>query len=122
VAEVKITPRCANGENIFISSEGWLLPCCYSHIYLRQVMAAAHKFNKNDRWFLDNMDLFDLSARSVDEIVKDPRWKDLQDSWSSGSAPRVCYRTCGVPLDSTFQDANEVHKRDRTVTPLNKAS
>jgi hypothetical protein len=39
VADVEISARCANGDDIFVSTEGWLMPCCYSHILLRQTLA-----------------------------------------------------------------------------------
>ena len=40
MARVRIEPRCARGKNVFISSEGYLLPCCYAHILLRRTIAA----------------------------------------------------------------------------------
>lgn len=44
MSEVEITPRCLKGEAIFVSNDGWLLPCCYVHIYLRRAMALPDKF------------------------------------------------------------------------------
>ena len=121
MSEVEITPRCLKGEAIFVSNDGWLLPCCYVHIYLRRAMALPDKFTYNDHWFTRNRDLFDLKTRTVAEILADPRWEELRRSWTDGTAPTVCYRTCGVPTDMPFKDIDAVRQRDRTFTKLDRA-
>ena len=120
MSEVEITPRCLKGEAIFVSNDGWLLPCCYVHIYLRRAMALPDKFTYNDHWFTRNRDLFDLKTRTVAEILADPRWEELRRSWTDGTAPTVCYRTCGVPTDMPFKDIDAVRQRDRTFTKLDR--
>jgi hypothetical protein len=119
VTDVEITPRCTQGEAIFISNDGWLLPCCYVHIYLRRAMALPHKFSEHDHWFTRNRDLFDLKTRTAAEILADPRWEELRRSWTDGTAPTICYRTCGVPKDMEFKDVDAVRKRDRDFIKLN---
>lgn len=116
--DVEISPLCAKGEGVFVSTEGWLLPCCYTHMFLRRTMALPDKFGPNDTWFARNRDLFDLSRRSAAEILADPRWEELRRSWTDGTAPAVCYRTCGVPKDMAFADTEAVRKRDRTFIKL----
>lgn len=118
MAEVEISPRCANGDDIFVSNEGWLLPCCYSHILLRQTLARPEAFGPNDHWFSRNREMFDLGRRSVAEILADPRWAELRRSWTDGTAPSVCFRICGVPKDMPFKDSNAVRQRDRTFINL----
>lgn len=118
MTDVEITPRCAGGEGIFVSNEGWLLPCCYAHIFLRRTMAAPDRFGAADLWFLRNRDLFDLNARSVDDVIADPRWQELRRSWTDGTSPAVCYRQCGVPKDMGFEDPGAVRARDRTFIKL----
>jgi hypothetical protein len=118
VADVEISARCANGDDIFVSTEGWLMPCCYSHILLRQTLARPEAHGESDLWFSRNRDLFDLSRRSAAEILADPRWQELRRSWTDGTAPSVCYRICGVPKDMGFRDTNAVRSRDRTFIRL----
>jgi hypothetical protein len=118
VDEVEIDPRCAGGDGIFVSNEGWLLPCCYSHIFLRQTLARPERFGPNDHWFSRNLDLFDLARHAPGEVLADPRWEELRRSWSDGTAPAICYRICGVPRDMPFPDTDAVRKRDRTFIKL----
>lgn len=116
--DVEISPLCAKGEGIFVSTEGWLLPCCYAHIFLRQTMAAPQKYGSDDTWFDRNRDLFDLRQRSAAEILADPRWEELRRSWTNGSAPAICYRICGVPRDMDYASTEAVRRRDRTFIKL----
>jgi hypothetical protein len=118
VQEIEITARCADGSAIFISSEGWLMPCCYSHIKLKQMLMGGERAAAGNRWFLDNKDLFDLSVRNADAILADARWKDLAASWANGTAPAICYHICGVPKASSFKDVGAVRERDSETTVL----
>ena len=118
MADVDIDARCANGDDIFVSTEGWLLPCCYSHILVRQTLARPEAYGPNDQWFTRNLDRFDLSRRSAAEILADPVWQELRRSWTDGTAPAVCYRVCGVPKDMPYRDTGAVRKRDRTFIKL----
>jgi hypothetical protein len=118
VDDVEISPLCESGDGIFISTEGWLLPCCYAHIFLRRTLARPDGVKPNDLWFSRNLEMFDLSKRTVAEVLGDPRWEELRRSWTDGTAPAVCYRTCGVPKDMPFRDTQDVRGRDRTYIKL----
>ncbi len=118
--DLTITPRCAKGENIFVSSEGYLLPCCYAHNLMRLTMAAPARHSAHDRWFERNRDAFDLNRRSAGEILADPVWLELQRSWGDGTAPRVCYRQCGVVKGGDFADPESVRHRDKVMVKLPK--
>ena len=115
---VDITPRCASGREIFVSSDGYLMPCCYSHRQLREVLKDPQKYSEKDRWFERNRDSFDLKKRTAKEILADPIWFDLAASWRNGTAPDVCYRICGVPRSSGLRHVDEFRRRDRPVTRL----
>ena len=116
--EVEITPRCASGENIFVSNEGWLLPCCYAHTFLRRTLAAPERYGLDDLWFARRYDRFDLKRRPLAEVLADSCWDELRRSWGDGTAPAICYRICGVPKDMGFKDPADVKKRDRTFIKL----
>ena len=120
VDEVTITPRCAKGENIFVSSEGYLLPCCYSHIFMRQTLTAPDRHGPHDRWFERNREHFNLNRRAAAEILADPVWLELRRSWGDGTAPRVCYRQCGVVTGGDFASPVEVRRRDRVMVKLQR--
>ena len=113
-----IHPRCETGENIFVSNEGYLLPCCYAHIFLLETLSAESDHDGNDLWFARNLDLFDLKKRDIDSILADPRWEELRDAWKQDCAPSVCYRQCGVPVDLGFESVRDVRKRDRVFVSL----
>ena len=111
-------PRCARGENIFVSAEGFLLPCCYAHILLRATMTAPATSKGSDRWFERHRSLFDLTRRSVAEILTDNRWSELGQLWSTERAPSICSRYCGVPADCDLSGPAELRKRDLHLVAL----
>ena len=87
---------------------------------LRKVFANPGKNSPNDEWFLRNEDWFDLNKRSVNDILADRRWFELAGSWRNSSAPRICYKICGIPAQSDFNHINEARGRDRTTVSLAK--
>jgi hypothetical protein len=109
-----VDPRCRTGEYLFLSSEGWFLPCCYVHLLLRRSLADPARVAPEDRWFLDNLDLFDVGTRSVAEVATDPRWQGLVRAWSGPAPPRPCLEHCGRSRPRT----GGPHDADRTVEPL----
>ena len=116
--KIVIHPRCETGENIFVSNESYLLPCCFAHIFLLKTLHRQDRYDDDDLWFARNLDLFDLRERDILSILADPRWQDLRDSWAQDRAPFVCYSHCGVPVGSGFESATEVRKRDRVFVSL----
>jgi hypothetical protein len=116
VGDVRIVPRCAGGENIFVSAEGYLLPCCYAHILLRAAIADRGKLKGSDLWFYRNLEMLDLKRRPAAEVLADERWSELERLWRTDNAPSICYRYCGVPSGSDLSGPAELRKRDlRTV-------
>jgi MoaA/NifB/PqqE/SkfB family radical SAM enzyme len=112
--KTRITPRCIRGENIFVSNEGWLLPCCYSHMQIREMLSGGYNATDADAWFVRNLQSFDLKRRSVHDILDDPIWEQLAAAWESDSVPRVCVAHCGTCVRG--MTADELHKSDRSVT------
>jgi hypothetical protein len=118
VGRVRIEPRCARGENIFISSEGYLLPCCYAHILLRRTIAAPERASQADAWFYRHRGSFDLTKRSFAEVVADPVWDDLRRMWAEDRAPEICYRYCGLPENSSDSSLDDIRRSDRLLSRL----
>lgn len=118
MAEVRIEPRCARGENIFVSAEGYLLPCCYAHILLRATLTSERRFGEADGWFRRNLDLFDLKRRDAAAILADPRWDELRAMWANDAAPSICYRYCGVVREPAIADPESQRRQDRQTFPL----
>jgi hypothetical protein len=115
---VKIEPRCARGENVFISSEGWLLPCCYAHILLRRMIAAPDRAREPDAWFYRHREAFDLTRRPFAEVATDPVWDELRQMWAGDCAPDICYRYCGLPEDASAASLDDVRRGDRMAQRL----
>jgi hypothetical protein len=118
MARVRIEPRCARGENVFISSEGWLLPCCYAHILLRRMIAAPEQAREPDAWFYRHLEAFDLTRRPVAEIAADPLWDELRRMWAEDRAPSICYRYCGLLEDASVASLEDVRRGDRLAQRL----
>jgi hypothetical protein len=116
--DLRIDPRCADGTYNFVSSEGWFMPCCYVHLLVRRLLPDPRHATVAERWFLDNLDLFDLNRRGIAEILADPRWTELQRSWEDGTACRTCFVHCGVPVEAPRGTAGEQHNADRLVEVL----
>ena len=118
MARVRIEPRCARGKNVFISSEGYLLPCCYAHILLRRTIAAPERARGPDAWFYRHRESFDLTQRSFAEVVADPVWDELRRMWAEDRAPGICYRYCGLPENSSDVGLDDVRRSDRMALHL----
>jgi hypothetical protein len=114
--KVRITPRCAGGENVFISNEGWLLPCHYSHMSILEHLNRGYETADVDYWFVRNRVLFDLKLRSVQDVLSDQIWNELMSTWESENTPRVCVAHCSVPVDG--KTADELHKARRSIKTL----
>jgi hypothetical protein len=118
VAKVTIAPRCARGENIFVSAEGYLLPCCYAHILLKASLTGDRRISEADGWFRRNLDLFDLKRRDAAAVLSDARWGELTAMWANDAAPSICYRYCGVISDQKGADPDSLRRHDRQSIPL----
>jgi hypothetical protein len=117
MARVRIEPRCARGHNVFISSEGLLLPCCYAHILLRRTIAAPERVRAPDDWFYRHREAFDLTRRPLAEVAADPVWEELRRMWAEDRAPEICYRYCGLPADAAAS-VDDVRRGDRMALRL----
>jgi len=91
--DVDLRPHCFKKGNsyLFISSDGFISPCCATGLYHERVPAYPFISEK------DLLDLGNLRLRPIDESLMDQRWglfnglneRNLQQS-------NLCYRRCGV--------------------------
>jgi MoaA/NifB/PqqE/SkfB family radical SAM enzyme len=111
--------KCVYAENnsIKISAEGLISPCCYLGTPLengpwqdtyyninawKKNLMASNATKKEDplhhlmKRYIDNADSFTLSNRGFVDIISDPWWDELEETWNNlDSAPVACVTTCG---------------------------
>jgi MoaA/NifB/PqqE/SkfB family radical SAM enzyme len=86
--QVQVRPQCATAQEIFVSFEGKVYPCCSCAMYQTSEYA---------RWFKRLEQRNDLRSRSFQKILRDPVWESLQILWDSPeAAPASCAKRCGV--------------------------
>jgi len=65
-------PLCGIGnKGLFLNSQGRLLPCCW----------VANRYNHNNEWSEIGKQ-FDLTVRSMDDVLNDPFWSDRFENFS----------------------------------------
>lgn len=96
---IKITPRCMMGKNIGITYEGYVIPCLTFH-------------STHNPWFEKNKSRLSLFERTLEEILSDKIWYELQASWKYiSSTPEICVKYCGGPKNENTELAR-VKKQD----------
>jgi len=78
----KITPKCANYRNQYISAQGHFLPCCFVHDY---------RFYYKSEWW-KNRDQYDISKTTFSECI---RHFDEFYSTINEVKPDYCVYNCG---------------------------
>lgn len=102
----EISCKTQNNQEIFISFEGELWPCCwvshtkyatYRNAYMEQMLALIEKYGKGFN---------SLKMKSIKEVIESPWYREgLVNSWSCSSRLQVCAHECGKsfnPLGSQF--------------------
>ena len=89
--EVTIHPNCRSGQELFVSYSGHFYPCC---------VCALWETAPKSQYFATIRDRLDLNRRSMEDILSDPVWDELQARWNSpNDAPVSCLRRCGVTAE-----------------------
>jgi MoaA/NifB/PqqE/SkfB family radical SAM enzyme len=99
---VTIFPNCRSGQELFVSYSGYAYPCCTCALW--ETAPKSH-------YFSTILDRLNLKYRTLEDILSDPVWDDLQASWrNSGDAPVNCLRRCGVltEFSSDFTRAKSI--------------
>ena len=107
----------AANKSIKISARGLVTPCCYLGTPLengpwqdeyyntktgKRMLQVSNAANKKDpihylmQEYIDNTDSFTLSNRGFIDIIDDPWWDKLEETWNDlDTAPAACTTTCG---------------------------
>jgi len=107
----------AANNSIKISARGLVTPCCYlgtplengpwqdeyyGHDTLKKMLRSTDAANKKDpihylmSKYIDNAGSFTLSNRGFIDIIDDPWWDELEETWNDlDTAPLACTTTCG---------------------------
>src|SRR3954469_26069664 len=87
-----IYPVCrAHMHQIYITTEGYVVPCCW--LGNEPMMSAYREFHAG---YIEELS---IKNRELDEILDDPRYLRLEQSWESGAPFKYCSELCGKPLD-----------------------
>lgn len=84
----KIQPKCLGGYPQYISAEGQWFPCCFA--------SQRHEDWEND-WFNRHRKEFDLTRKSLGEILGSPKLDELRRLWQEHDgrhAPYWCKVEC----------------------------
>ena len=111
---VQIDCKTLGERSIYVSSEGLVFPCCWTHGQLYNNYWDVDNSN-NEMWKLLNKcggkDSVNALRYSVMSIIDGNFFKELQNSWNLKSCKEgklnVCARTCGAGIDifkATFKD------------------
>jgi MoaA/NifB/PqqE/SkfB family radical SAM enzyme len=91
---VQIIPACKKGRSLYIDFNGTFHPCCKTAI----------KRNYKDQTSLDlcnSLLKFDLTKMSWQEVLSDPYWKEIEDSWAnSEKVSSICLKRCGTTKEN----------------------
>lgn len=107
----------AANNSIKISGRGLVTPCCYLGTPLengpwqdeyynteteKTMLQPSNAINKKDpihylmQKYIDNTDSFTLSNRGFIDIINDPWWDELEETWNNlDTTPSGCTTTCG---------------------------
>jgi len=107
---IKIECSAAKSKNLKVNVTGMVGPCCYlatplvtSSIYKPHAPPSRHittsgrgGFHPLMKEYVDNHHLYTLGNRTIGDIINDPWWNDLKNSWSDiKTASYGCERVCG---------------------------
>ncbi len=86
--QVSIRRKCASGKDLAVTALGYFYPC------------TSCETSDTSTWFHRNRAHFDLRRHTVEEILKSPKWRELETLWERAStAPSSCLAYCGVHRD-----------------------
>lgn len=81
-----LDPKCLkNEQELFISSRGYLLPCCW-HDRMR-IFDDEIADLVQEKYKISNVD-------SIEDIIQSEDWKDFYSNLSRGIGPNICKAYC----------------------------
>ena len=104
-SQVKILPKCRYGKDLAITARGYFYPC------------TSCESSDTTSWFYRNREHFDLRVHPMEQILRSPKWRELESLWErSSGAPQSCLNYCGVHQDYVAH-YSEGSRRDRPNKP-----
>jgi hypothetical protein len=87
----KIYPRCKfDSEQDYISADGYVMPCCW--------IGNLPHVESYFEIFKDCLEEMSVHHRSLKEIVADPRYLRIEQTWENEPF-KPCRSHCGKPLE-----------------------
>jgi hypothetical protein len=98
----KITCKTLQSNEIYISAEGLVMPCCWTASRLYKVY---EKIGQNQIWsYIDDVNNINVLHKPLKDIIEGNFFKQLQESWSlptcSQGKSKVCAEKCGIGFDA----------------------
>lgn len=82
-----IYPRCKGDiRQTYISVDGYVMPCCW--------MGNAHFFQAYKELHGDELEEMSVFRRDLNEILADPHFKKIEESWNGPQPFRPCQFFC----------------------------
>ena len=116
--QLQIHCQMLHKDEIYVSSYGWVLPCCYIG---EELIDWAKKHRRKDllQALGGDMEWYKLTNTSLDNIINS--FNKINDSWlmpsyATGKLP-VCAETCGLVdnqliVDTTWRERKELNARN----------
>ena len=90
--KTRIFPRCKiDVLQDFVSADGYVMPCCW--------VADAPSMPDYLEMYKDCLPEMSTLNRPMDDIMADPRYLRVEQSWGSAQPFPTCVRQCGQPVD-----------------------
>jgi hypothetical protein len=101
---MKVYPRCKRDwAQTYVSAEGYVMPCCW--------VGNAPDFKEYLDLYSDVLESLSVNNRPLSEILKDPIFRRIEQSWSSSeNIFKPCLRYCSTPTpteDKSYDGSNE---------------
>lgn len=93
-----IYPRCKMDQRqIYISADGLVIPCCW--------IGNEPSLSEYQEYHQSHLEKLHITNRPLDDILTDPNYQRVEESWNTNSPFPVCTKHCSQPVeDSSLQN------------------
>ncbi len=96
----EIEPRCKSDfAQHFIHIDGYVMPCCWIGSY--------DSFQDYLRFFEDCANEMNLKNRKLSEILLDPRFLRIEESWKTNAPFKTCLEYCKKQSKSEISESSK---------------
>lgn len=96
VLESRIAPKCVDKKEIYVSAEGFVFPCCWTH---GQMYKWYLPKESAEIWDHINAHEIDAKKTSIKEVVDGGFFKSISDTWDKENKLKVCSMKCNKLWD-----------------------